>query len=146
MASLNRTTLQLYSVALTRIEKNPDDRDVDTRSRRPRIPRDADELAPAPTHQMNRLMAMRKHRAVPSATPKVEVKIEWDGLDRRIKTIEQRWWFGDDRRAIARQQDPTRSLQAALDDSRRQFQRRAIALHRCGKMARGSLAFHKRRF
>src|SRR6185436_4814889 len=28
MASLNRSPLQLYSVALTRIEKNPDDRDV----------------------------------------------------------------------------------------------------------------------
>src|SRR6185503_20007248 len=30
MASLNRSTMQLYSVALTHIEKNPDDRDVDT--------------------------------------------------------------------------------------------------------------------
>jgi len=30
MSSLNRTTMQLYSVALSRMTNNPDDRDIDT--------------------------------------------------------------------------------------------------------------------
>jgi tricorn protease len=69
MASTNRTTMQLYSVALTHIEKNPDDRDVDT-----------EEQAEA---------ALETPRRGPGAgaAPKVEVKIEWDGLERRIKQL-----------------------------------------------------------
>jgi tricorn protease len=70
MAATNRTSLQLYSVSLTRNEKNPDDHDVDTEAQA--------EAAAAETTRGGRGGA---------ATPKVEVKIEWDGLDQRIKKL-----------------------------------------------------------
>jgi tricorn protease len=66
MAALNRTTLQLYSVALTRIEKGPDE-GVDTEAQ-------AEALDATP-------------RRPGGAAAKVDVKIEWDGLDRRIKQL-----------------------------------------------------------
>ena len=66
MSSLNRTVLQLYSVSLTRNEKNPDDHDVDTEAQA--------EAAAAETARRG-------------TAPKVEVKIEWDGLDQRIKRL-----------------------------------------------------------
>src|SRR6204780_5339018 len=61
MSALNRTVLQLYSISLTRNEKNPDDHDVDTEAQA--------EAAAAETTRRG------------AAAPKVEVKIEWDGLD-----------------------------------------------------------------
>ena len=67
MSALNRTVLQLYSVSLTRSEKNPDDRDVDTEAQA--------EAAAAETARRG------------GAAPKVEVKIEWDGLDQRIRQL-----------------------------------------------------------
>jgi tricorn protease len=67
MSALNRTVLQLYSVSLTRNEKNPDDHDVDT---------EAQAEAAAETG-----------RRGGAAVPKVDVKIEWDGLDQRIKRL-----------------------------------------------------------
>ncbi len=70
MAATNRTSLQLYSVSLTRNEKNPDDHDVDTEAQA--------EAAAAETTRGGRGGA---------AAPKVEVKIEWDGLDQRIKKL-----------------------------------------------------------
>jgi tricorn protease len=69
MSALNRTVLQLYSVSLTRNEKNPDDHDVDTEAQ-------AEALAAETTRRGN-------------TAPKVEVKIEWDGLDQRIKKVTQ---------------------------------------------------------
>ncbi len=72
MSSLNRTITQLYSVALTHIEKNPDDRDVDTEEQ-------AQAAAPRATEGTD---STRRNRDT-----KVEVKIEWDGLDRRIKQL-----------------------------------------------------------
>ncbi len=71
MSSLNRSPLQLYSVALTHIEKNPDDRDVDT-----------EEQAQAASNSPRRGPA-----PAADASPKIEVKIEWDGLDRRIRQL-----------------------------------------------------------
>jgi tricorn protease len=68
MSALNRTILQLYSVSLTRSEKNLDDRDVDTEAQA--------EAAEAP-----------RGRGANAAAPRVEVKIEWDGIDRRIKQL-----------------------------------------------------------
>jgi tricorn protease len=68
MSALNRTILQLYSVSLTRSEKNLDDRDVDTEAQA--------EAAETP-----------RGRGANAAAPKVEVKIEWDGLDRRIRQL-----------------------------------------------------------
>jgi len=67
MSALNRTVLQLYSVSLTRNEKNPDDHDVDTEAQA--------EAAAAETARRG------------GAAPKVEVKIEWDGLDQRIRQL-----------------------------------------------------------
>jgi tricorn protease len=66
MSALNRTVLQLYSVSLTRNEKNPDDHDVDTEAQ-------AEAAAAENTRR--------------GAAPKVEVKIEWDGLDQRIRQL-----------------------------------------------------------
>ncbi len=71
MAALNRTTMQLYSVALTRVEKNPDDRDVDT-----------EEQAEAALETPR-----RGPGGAPGAAPKVDVKIEWDGIERRIRQL-----------------------------------------------------------
>jgi len=70
MSALNRTVMQLYSVALTHMEKDPLDTGVDT-----------EEQAEA---QLN-----DTPRRGPGAggPPKVDVKIEWDGLDRRIRQI-----------------------------------------------------------
>jgi tricorn protease len=77
MSSLNRTTLQLYSVPLTHVAKDPQDRDVNTEaqaesSERPRRPgRGGTGGAGGPD----------------TAPAKVDVKIEFDGLDRRIKQL-----------------------------------------------------------
>ncbi len=72
MASLNRTTAQLFSVALTHIAKNPDDRDVDSESQA--------ESADAPRHGPGL-------GGKPASDGKVEVKIEWDGLPGRVKQL-----------------------------------------------------------
>ncbi len=66
MSALNRTILQLYSVGLTRADKNPDDRGIDTEAQ-----------AEAETTR----------RGGQNATPKVEVKIEWDGIEQRIRQL-----------------------------------------------------------
>ncbi len=92
MASLNRTTMQLYSVALTHIEKNPDDRDVDTeeQAQGPQSPgrrgrSSVSTNAPSSDSTDGEVETPRRTNATASA--KVEVKIEWDGLDRRIKKL-----------------------------------------------------------
>jgi len=74
IASTARGTTQLYSVALTHIEKNPDDRDVDTEAE-----------AEAALAETGSGRGGRGNGA--AATPKVEVKIEWDGIDRRVKKL-----------------------------------------------------------
>lgn len=102
MSSLNRSTAQLYSAALTHIEKDPNDRDVDTEAQAeaatetPRRGRGAgpDTGTPARGEQSDSAEAA-------SETPRrgfgrgggagtnaaVEVKIEWDGLQRRIRQL-----------------------------------------------------------
>jgi tricorn protease len=96
MASLNRTTLQLYAVALTHIEKNPDDRDVDTEEQAQAAQTPARRSRPATsgTKPSNDEDAETPRRGTAGGTEsggaaKVEVKIEWDGLDRRIKKLTQ---------------------------------------------------------
>ncbi len=69
MSALNRTVLQLYSISLTRNEKNPDDHDVDTEA------------------QAEAALAETARRGGGAAAPKVDVKIEWDGLDQRIRKL-----------------------------------------------------------
>jgi tricorn protease len=101
IASLNRSTTQLFSVALTRIEKNPDDRDIDTeeqsqsqstpapasgparRGRGPGGPPTAPPAEPAD----DTAETPRRPGPGPAASTKVEVKIEWDGLARRVKQL-----------------------------------------------------------
>jgi tricorn protease len=88
MASLNRSSIQLYSVALTHIEKNPDDRDIDTEEQAQGAPspaRRTRSTAPPPENTDGDGEAPRRTNTTASA--RVEVKIEWDGLDRRIKKL-----------------------------------------------------------
>jgi tricorn protease len=76
IASTARGTTQLYSIALTHIDKNPDDRDVDT---------EADAEAAAASE--NGTGRGGRGAGASGAAPKVEVKIEWDGIDRRVKKL-----------------------------------------------------------
>ncbi|HXS98736.1 MAG TPA: S41 family peptidase [Candidatus Limnocylindrales bacterium] len=71
MAALNRTAYQLYSVALTPLDKNPNDRDIDTEAQAEAAAQDA--------------TAARGGRG--GAPANVQVKIVWDGLDRRITQL-----------------------------------------------------------
>ena len=77
MSSLNRTTMQLYSVSLTHIAKDPEDRDVNTEAQAEA----SDEPARRP------IRSALASVGIGSAPAKVEVKIEWDGIDRRIKQL-----------------------------------------------------------
>jgi tricorn protease len=67
------TPAQLFAISLTRIEKNPDDRDINT-----------EEQALA---ALNEPAAGRGGRGPAGAAPAVDVKIEWDGIDRRVKKL-----------------------------------------------------------
>jgi tricorn protease len=74
MAALNRTTTQLYAVDLNPLEKNPTAADINSEEQAM-----AAEAAPAPG---------RGGRGGTAATPApVQVKITWDGLDRRITQL-----------------------------------------------------------
>jgi tricorn protease len=72
MGALNRTTLQLFSVALTRVDRNPDDRDIDTEAE-----------AEAAMQEGGR--GGGRGNAVGPA--RVDVTIDWDGIDRRIRQL-----------------------------------------------------------
>lgn len=76
MSSLNRTSMQLYSVSLTEIAKDPDDRDINTEAQA--------EASEGRGRRSGRSMIPG---IVPAAPANPEVKIEWDGLDRRIKQL-----------------------------------------------------------
>lgn len=67
------TPSQLYAISLTRIDKNPDDRDINT-----------EEQALA---QLNEAPAGGRGGRGAGAPQNVDVKIEWDDLDRRIKKL-----------------------------------------------------------
>ncbi|MBM3811281.1 MAG: biopolymer transporter Tol [Acidimicrobiia bacterium] len=72
MAALNRTSTQLYSIALTPVETRPDSRDIDT-----------EEQA-----QSSSSDGARRGPGGPAAqAPKVEVKIDWNGMERRFQQI-----------------------------------------------------------
>ena len=77
MATASRASaMQLYSVSLTAEEKNPAERGVDS-----------EEEAQAAERE-NRPRAPAAKGAPPAAEArKVEVKIEWDGLERRIRQL-----------------------------------------------------------
>jgi tricorn protease len=93
MASLNRTTTQLYSVSLTQIEKNPDDRDVDSEeqaqaaARRPRPVTTVVPARPDATDAGTEDGEAPRRPAAVAPVARVQVKIEWDGIERRIKKL-----------------------------------------------------------
>jgi len=90
MSSLNRSPLQLYSVALTRIEKNPDiDRDIDTEEQAQAAQNPSRRTRPSGSGSGTRADSTDEDSDLTRrpATSKVEVKIEWDGLDRRIRQL-----------------------------------------------------------
>ena len=72
IAQLGRSSMQLYSVALTPFDRDPADRGIDTEAQAEAAARDADE-------------AGRGRRG--GAPANVQVKIVWDGLDRRITQL-----------------------------------------------------------
>ena len=72
------TSQQLYSVALTRVTKNPDDRDVDTEEQ---------AQAAGPTARAAAAAGRGGGGGGGGSTTKPDVKIEWDGLDRRIRQL-----------------------------------------------------------
>ena len=75
MASLNRTITQLYSIALTRQEKNPDeDREINTEAQA-QSPGDGSRRGP------------RSSTSESGTSGKVEVKIEWENLERRVLQV-----------------------------------------------------------
>jgi len=67
------TPTQLYAISLTHIDKDPNDRDINT-----------EEQAMA---QLNAEQPAAGRGGRGGAAQNVEVKIEWDGLDRRIKKL-----------------------------------------------------------
>ena len=80
MSSLNRTSMQLYSVPLTHVAKDPDDRDVNTEA-------EAEAQAGRDRSRRGGRGGFGPGDGPDTAPAKVEVKIEWDGLDRRIKQL-----------------------------------------------------------
>ena len=73
IAQLGRTTMQLYSVSLTPMEKDPSDRGVDTEEQaESALP----EAAPA-----------GRGARVAAGAANVQVKIVWDGLNRRVTQL-----------------------------------------------------------
>ncbi|MBI4906699.1 MAG: PD40 domain-containing protein [Acidobacteria bacterium] len=76
VASTARPSSQLYAVSLVPTDKNPDERDIDTE----------EQAAAAPQESAGG--ARRGLGGPPAAAPaKVEVKIEWDGIERRVRQI-----------------------------------------------------------
>ena len=71
IAQLGRTTMQLYGVSLSPMDKNPADRDIDTEAQAAAVIEDA-----APGGRGGR-----------GAAANVQVKIVWDGLNRRITQL-----------------------------------------------------------
>jgi tricorn protease len=86
MSSLNRTATQLYSVALTHIEKNPDDRDIDTEEQA-QAAQATSGRSRSTTNSETAAPESERPRNGGDRAAKVVVKIEWDGLERRIKQI-----------------------------------------------------------
>jgi tricorn protease len=77
MAALNRTTTQLYSVALNPIEKDPNPADINTE----------EQAMAAETSGAAAGRGGRGGAGAAAAPTNVAVKITWDGLDRRITQL-----------------------------------------------------------
>jgi tricorn protease len=100
MSSLNRTVTQLYVVSLTHLEKNPDDKDVDTEeqatagqtpTRRPRgngpPVTGASSRSDSGDEEGDTPRRARTGTAAAENAAKPDVKIEWDGIERRIRQL-----------------------------------------------------------
>ena len=83
MAGLNRTTFQLFSIALTPIERNPDDRDIDTEAQAT-APPETPAIRGAGGRGGGRVGTRGGADAEPTGP---EVKIDWDGLEHRVQTV-----------------------------------------------------------
>ena len=77
MAALNRTTTQLYSVALNPVEKDPNPADINSE----------EQAMAAETSAAAAGRGGRGGAAGATAPANVSVKITWDGLDRRITQL-----------------------------------------------------------
>ncbi|HXE53934.1 MAG TPA: S41 family peptidase, partial [Tepidisphaeraceae bacterium] len=83
MSSLNRSSMQLFSVPLTHVAKDPQDRDVNTEAQA-----EAQEKENRPRRGGRGGFGFGGGGEGPDTGPsKVDVKIEWDGLDHRIKQL-----------------------------------------------------------
>ncbi|MDB6021650.1 MAG: peptidase, partial [Pedosphaera sp.] len=101
MSSLNRSTMQLYSLTLTPIEKNPDEeKEINTEAQAeaaPETPRfrrgagaNSPSAAPSDGDQTDTAETNRRPRSFGANTRSnapVEVKIVWDGMQRRFKKL-----------------------------------------------------------
>lgn len=96
MSSLNRTPMQLYSIALQRLEKNPDEqRDINTEEQAqaaPETPRRgrgglSDGGSGGGDGTEGDTEAPRRGRGGARTNAAVEVKIDWNGLTRRIRKL-----------------------------------------------------------
>jgi tricorn protease len=84
MAALNRTPMQLFSVLLTPLDKNPDDRDIDTEAQA------QGAETPAGGGRGGRGGAGgggRGGRGGSDTATGPEVKIDWDGIDHRVEQV-----------------------------------------------------------
>ena len=74
-STTGRSTAQLFSVELTPLEKDPTNRDINTEAQAEATPQEAPGGA------------ARGPRGGPGATPSVQVKIDWSGIERRITQL-----------------------------------------------------------
>jgi tricorn protease len=87
MSALNRTTYQLYSVALTHVSKDPNDKDIDTEAQATSQPANAGRGGGRRGRGRGAPDAGGDGTDGSDASSKPEVKIEWDGLERRITQL-----------------------------------------------------------
>ncbi|HLH43502.1 MAG TPA: S41 family peptidase [Bryobacteraceae bacterium] len=85
MASLSDVPMQLYAAPLQPVEKNPDDRDIDTEAQANAPPETAS--SGGGNGRGGGRNGFGRGGGARSAEGGVEVKIDWDGLDRRIKQV-----------------------------------------------------------
>ena len=85
MSSLNRTTYQLYGLAFTHVTKDPNDKDIDTEAQAASQP--AANGRGGRGRGRGRGSIDESSDSADSSSSKPEVKIEWDGLDRRITQL-----------------------------------------------------------
>ncbi|HSZ60061.1 MAG TPA: hypothetical protein VK797_30740, partial [Tepidisphaeraceae bacterium] len=84
---VDRPSYQLYSVALTHVSKDPNDRDIDTEAQAGSAPATAPRGGGRRGRGRGGVDAGIDGADGSDAASRPEVKIEWDGLDRRITQL-----------------------------------------------------------